>query len=132
MARRSCADLRLPGPLQPALRALLLPRPPRSCPPSCGGRRVQAREATRVSGLGLDSADSAETIEQQEDGSANPFNGDLYLPKRVVYSETAASWLHASELGVQVLAAALMVCCFAVVAMLAWLMLATEASRNSQ
>ena len=71
MARRSCADLRLPGRCT-CLRALLLPVLLVAARP-CAGRRVQAREATRVSGLGLDSADSAETIEQQEDGSANPF-----------------------------------------------------------
>ena len=37
----------------PAPRALLSPRPPRSCPPLAGVRRVKAREATRASGVAL-------------------------------------------------------------------------------
>jgi hypothetical protein len=45
---------------------LLLPRPPRRCHPSVRGCRVKAREAT-AQRLGLDSADSVETIESEED-----------------------------------------------------------------
>jgi hypothetical protein len=36
-----------------------------SCPPLGRGRRVQDREATRVSGLGLDSANSGKTMKQR-------------------------------------------------------------------
>jgi hypothetical protein len=42
------------------------PHPPRSCPPLAVAVRVQAREAT-AQGLGLDSAATAEIIEQRGD-----------------------------------------------------------------
>jgi hypothetical protein len=57
---------------------LQVSRPPRSCQPLAADRRVEAREATRVSGLGLDSVDSAETIVQRGGLTTCPTRDEEY------------------------------------------------------